>query len=234
MSAGFNYLKEGKIKALVSAGNTGALVASAKHYLTLLAKVTRPALVAFLPTKKGLMATLDVGANVEVKAKNLVTFAKMGATLQILQGIEKPLVGLLNIGREALKGTSEIQKAYQEMQKENSFTFVGNIEGKEAFEGNVDVLVTDGFTGNVFLKTSEGTASLFLDKFQNTIEETIFEDLRRHLHYSEYPGALLLGCKGLVLKCHGYSDPKSFAKVVERAHTLVQQGFQEKWEKHFS
>lgn len=235
---GMNYLKEGKIKALISAGNTGALVASAKHYLSFLPKVLRPAFLTFMPTKKGGMVILDVGANISSTSKQLIQFAQMGALYQTLRkGIKNPRVGLLNIGTEALKGTSEIQKAYQHLQKKKyPFTFCGNIEGKEAFEGNIDVLVTSGFTGNIFLKTAEGIANLILDRIREQNTESanfsLFEDLYKHLHYSEYPGALLMGCKGMVIKCHGYSTPKAFLKALREVSRMVQEGFQKKLEKH--
>lgn len=225
MSVGMRQLKEGKLDALVSAGNTGALVSSAKMILSTLPGILRPALLALMPTKKNPVAVLDVGANVEVKAKHLVQFALIGAAFQKTRGIEKPTVGLLNIGSEALKGTSELRLAYHELQRKTSFRFAGNIEGKNVFDGDVDVLVTDGFTGNVFLKTAEGIASLILDRIEAPPSEAQrFQSLR----YAEYPGALLAGVRGVVIKCHGYSTPRGFTNGVLGAIQLAQMGFVQK------
>ncbi|MEI6242657.1 MAG: phosphate acyltransferase, partial [Chlamydiota bacterium] len=148
---GIFFLQKNKIDAFVSAGNTGALLSAAKMFLPPLPGISRPALLALLPTKKGYMAVLDVGANLSCPKKQLVQFALLGIAFQKARGIEKPSIGLLNIGSEEMKGTVEIRKAYQELvekSKESShFSFAGNIEGKDAFEGLVDVLITDGFTG---------------------------------------------------------------------------------------
>ena len=226
MSIGLRLLKDGKIDALVSAGNTGALVTSAKMILSTLPGILRPCLLALMPTKKNPVAVLDVGANVEVKASHLVQFATIGAAFQRTRGIANPTVGLLNIGSEAIKGTSELRLAYNELQtKPNSFRFAGNIEGKTVFDGDVDVLVTDGFTGNVFLKTAEGIASLILDKIHAPSTET---KKFQSLHYAEYPGALLAGVKGIVIKCHGYSTPKAFTNAVLGAIDLAKMKFVQK------
>jgi glycerol-3-phosphate acyltransferase PlsX len=196
--------------------------------------ILRPALLARMPTKKHPVTVLDVGANVQVKAAHLVQFAKMGAVYCHIHGIEKPTVGLLNIGSEPIKGTSELRLAYQELQmmSHNAFRFAGNIEGKSVFEGDVDVLVTDGFTGNIFLKTAEGIASLILDRFGSLMPPGEYQklhpqiqDLASTLHYAEHPGALLAGVRGIAIKCHGYSTPQAFEKAVLGAIALVQGGF---------
>jgi glycerol-3-phosphate acyltransferase PlsX len=215
---GLRHLKEGNLDAFVSAGNTGALISAAKMVLGAFPKILRPALLALMPTKKRPVAVLDVGANLELKAKHLIQFAHLGIAYQKARGIEHPRVGLLNIGSEASKGTAEIRLAYKTLQTLPSFA--GNIEGKAVFDGEVDVLVTDGFTGNVFLKTAEGIASLVLDRLSAHIPSTIrahLDDLRKHLHYAEYPGALLCGVKGTVVKCHGYSTPQAFANGIRGA-----------------
>lgn len=222
---GMRLLKEGEIDAFVSAGNTGALVSSAKMILRTLPKILRPPLLALMPTKKNPVAVLDVGANVQVKSAHLVQFALIGAAFQKMRGVKNPAVGLLNIGSEAVKGTSELQIAYHELQKRKDLKFAGNIEGKTVFDGDVDVLVTDGFTGNVFLKTAEGIASLILDKIQaSSTEVKKFQSL----HYAEYPGALLSGIRGIVIKCHGYSTPKGFTNAVMGAIELAKEGFVQK------
>lgn len=220
---GMRLLKEGKIDAFVSAGNTGALVSSAKMIVRALPGILRPCLLTLMPTKKNPVAVLDVGANVEAKANHLVQYASIGAAFQKSRGIENPTIGLLNIGSEPLKGTSELRIAYNELQKRKNFA--GNIEGKTVFDGDVDVLVTDGFTGNVFLKTAEGIASLILDKIQvDPGQVKKFQSL----HYAEYPGAILAGIRGIVIKCHGYSTPKGFTNAVLGAIELAKEGFVQK------
>jgi glycerol-3-phosphate acyltransferase PlsX len=229
ISVGLRLLKEGRIDAFVSAGNTGALVSSAKMILSTLKGILRPCLLTLMPTKKNPVAVLDVGANVQVKATHLVQFALIGAAYQRARGVEKPSVGLLNIGSEALKGTSELRLAYHELKTMTRppFRFAGNIEGKAVFEGDVDVLVTDGFTGNVFLKTAEGIASLILDRIETHIPQNELKKFQS-LHYSEYPGALLAGVRGIVIKCHGYSTPKGFTNAILGAIELVKERFVQK------
>lgn len=230
LCVGMSLLKEKKIDAFVSAGNTGALMASAKKYLSMLPNILRPALLALLPTRKKPVAVLDVGANVQCKAEHLIQFAEMGTSFQMARGIAKPRVGLLNIGTEALKGTSDLRLAYKELTKKKRFSFEGNIEGKEIFKGNIDVLITDGFSGNVMLKTSEGLASFILDRLEENIPEKEFapleallQDLQGHLHYAEYPGALLCGVNGIVIKCHGYSTPHAILNGIKGAAQMVRQ-----------
>ena len=230
LCVGLRLLKEGKIHAFVSAGNTGALISAAKMILGVFPGLLRPALLALMPTKKRPVAVLDVGANLQARASHLIQFASLGIAYQKAKGIDSPRFGLLNIGSEAVKGTSEIRTAYRALQAHPSF--VGNIEGKSVFEGDVDVLITDGFTGNIFLKTAEGIASLILDRLQSHIPQESLQrldphlkDLQRHLHYAQYPGALLCGVKGPVIKCHGYSTPKAFANGVLGAIEFASSGF---------
>ncbi|MBF8263469.1 MAG: Phosphate acyltransferase [Parachlamydiales bacterium] len=237
LCVGLKALKEQRIDAFVSAGNTGALVSCAKMTLSMIPGLLRPALLALMPTRRTPLAVLDVGANVQCKTEHLVQFALIGSAYQRARGVALPSVGLLNIGSEAMKGTSEIRLAYQEMQRLSLlpnplFRFAGNIEGKVVFDGNIDVLVTDGFTGNVFLKTAEGLASLILDRLNENLPPDILAqmqdqllDLQRHLHYAEYPGALLCGIRGIVIKCHGYSSPQAFASGVREAIRIASEGF---------
>lgn len=222
---GMRLLREKQLDAFVSAGNTGALVFAAKVILRTLPGILRPSLLALMPTKKSPVAVLDLGANVQVKAAHLVQFARVGIAFQKMRGIENPAIGLLNIGSEALKGTSELKLAYHELKKRKNLNFVGNIEGKTVFDGDVDVLVTDGFTGNVFLKTAEGIASLILDKIQADAKDV---KKFQSLTLAEYPGALLAGVRGIVVKCHGYSSPKGFVNAVLGSIELSQEGFVQK------
>lgn len=229
MSVGLRLLKEGKIDALVSAGNTGALVSSAKMILSTLKGILRPCLLTLMPTKKNPVAVLDVGANIQVKATHLIQFALIGSAYQKIRGVATPSVGLLNIGAEASKGTSELRLAYHALKTMATppFRFTGNIEGKTVFDGDVDVLVTDGFTGNIFLKTAEGIASLILDQLATRIPKSELK-IFQSLHYSEYPGALLAGVRGIVIKCHGYSTPKGFMNAVLGAALLAKMRFVQK------
>jgi len=226
---GLKYSKEDKIDAFISCGSTGALAAGAVHFIKTFKSISRPALLALLPTKKNLLAILDVGASIAMSSDNLIQFALLGVAFQKALNIKKPNVGLLNIGVEKQKGTFHHQKAYLELKKiENDFEFIGNIEGKEVFEGKVDVLVTDGFTGNIFLKTSEGLASFVLDKVEKNIVDKkveilkVLDDLKKRLSYGEYPGAVLIGIKKLVIKCHGYSSIKGVVSAVMGAIELVE------------
>lgn len=237
LCVGLKMLREKELDALVSAGNTGALVSYAKMSLSMLPGLMRPALLALLPTKKNPIAVLDVGANLQCKAAHLIQFAQIGAAYQLARGLARPSIGLLNIGSEALKGTSELRLAYHnlsELAREPNayFRFAGNIEGKNVFDGDVDVLVTDGFSGNVFLKTAEGLANLILDRINENFsgDEALhmrkhLQDLQRHLHYAEYPGALLCGVKGVVIKCHGYSSPEAFTSGIREAIRVASEGF---------
>lgn len=234
---GIDLLKNNKIDAFVSAGNTGALVSLATMGLSLLPSILRPALLAIMPTKKKPLAVLDVGANVHLKADHLFQFAIMGGLFQKTNGIDKPVVGILNIGSEEKKGTAEIKKAYQQLSSSENpfFTFAGNIEGKQVFEGDIDVLVTDGFTGNVFLKTAEGMASLILDELyqkippkQLTSFTPFLADIKKRLHYSHYPGAIFLGVDKIVIKCHGYSTPDAILNGIIGAALMVEKKLIEK------
>jgi len=226
---GLKYSKEDKIDAFISCGNTGALAAGATHFIKTFKNISRPALLALLPTKKNPLAILDVGASIATHSDSLVQFALMGTAYQKARNIKKPTIGLLNIGEEKQKGTFHHQKAYLDLKKiENDFEFAGNIEGKEVFEGKVDVLVTDGFTGNIFLKTSEGLASFVLDKVEKNIIDKkaeilkVLKDLKKRLSHGEYPGAVLMGVKKLVIKCHGYSSIKGIISAILGAIELVE------------
>ena len=155
---GINLIKEKKASIFISCANTGALVTYAKLKLKLIKNISRPALIALMPTKKNLLTVCDVGANINCNEKNLLDFAKMGRIFSNLRGVETPKIGLLNIGTEEKKGSKILRATYKKLKEtagsDNSFEFIGNIEGKDVFDGNIDVLVTDGFSGNVFLKTS--------------------------------------------------------------------------------
>lgn len=232
---GIRLLKKKGLDAFVTAGNTGALIACATLTLPLLPGIRRPALLATLPTEEGQVAVLDVGGNVLCKAAHFVHFAELGAAFQRIHfGLAAPRIGLLNIGNESKKGTLEHRQAYQLLQTLSNnkphLQFIGNIEGREVFQDKVDVLVTDGFTGNVLLKTSEGVAFFILDFLRRSLATSpvsqvqhILQQLQAHFSYTEYPGAILLGVDGVVVKCHGDSSSKAMYNSIKAAATYVEQ-----------
>lgn len=225
MVRGIQLLSEKQIQAFVSVGNTGALVACATLTLPLISGVDRPALLATLPTLQGTVAVLDIGGLVSATADQLVLFAKLGADYQRRRKrVPRPRVGILNIGSESLKGTSEHRAAYAKLQEfqGTDFVFAGNVEGRDVFEGVVDVLVTDGFTGNVFLKTAEGVSAFMLKSLHESFGGTeAFEKLHRHVDYAQYSGALLCGMDPIVIKCHGCSSPEALFHGILGAYELI-------------
>jgi glycerol-3-phosphate acyltransferase PlsX len=234
MMAGIHRLKEHALDALITAGNSGALLAAASLYLPLLPSIERPGFIALMPTKEEPIAVIDVGANVDVNPEHFLQFAKMGIAYQKSRGIARPTVGLLNIGEEKKKGTLKHRKAHELLRGLNSKAllgapvFIGNIEGRDAFCGAINVLVTDGFTGNVFLKTSEGIASFILDQMEHLEALSAIPEvksriarLKSRLHFAQYPGALLCGIEGIVIKCHGASTPDAFIHSIHGASHLT-------------
>lgn len=233
---GLKLLKKRYLDGFVSAGNTGALIVGATLSLPLLPGIKRPALLATLPTEKGNVVVIDVGGNVLCKAYQLVQFAQLAVAYQrCYMGVKQPRVGLLNIGVESKKGTSEVRQAYQLLQEfaeRKEMQFVGNVEGREVFQGAVDVLVTNGFTGNVLLKTSEGVSALILQKIHHILahvlpeqREAILQELQDHFDYEKYNGAIICGVDCVVVKCHGYSMIKGFLQGIQGAIQLVQNHF---------
>lgn len=242
MILGIRLLKKNWIDAFVSCGNTGALLAASSLILHMIPGIDRPGLLAIMPSKKGQLAVLDVGGNVACKARHLVQFAKMGAAFQRCNLIQRPKVGLLNIGVESKKGTIELRQAYQSLlesalSSSSKIDFVGNVEAREAFNGDIDLLVTDGFTGNVLLKTTEGISSLIFHSLLETFQENSpdnfrqsFQRIRSTFSQDEYHGAILCGVKGIVIKCHGNASTKALFKGIMGASTLVKQQFVKKIE----
>ncbi|MBS0616129.1 MAG: phosphate acyltransferase PlsX [Verrucomicrobia bacterium] len=237
MALGLRLLKEKRIDAFVTTGNTGALLLSAKKNLSTLPGIERPALLTVLPTQGRDLAVLDVGANLAVKPRHMLQFAAMGIAYQKSRGVELPTVGLLNIGSEAQKGTPELRAAYAELESLNHdrMVFVGNIEGRDAFLGDIDVLVTEGFTGNIFLKTAEGISAFIWEELEETatIEapphlKNLLTKLRHRLHYAEYPGAILCGVDGIVVKCHGDASPEALLSGIKGAIRLAEHNFLER------
>ncbi len=226
MCIGMRALLEKKIDALVSTGNTGALLCSAKRILPKLPNTFRPALLALMPTKHHSLALIDIGANVHCSAKHLVQFAYLGYAFQKTLKVKYPKIGLLNIGEEQYKGRRELQQAYKILDQLNTPEqppiFLGNIEGREVFDGHIDVLVTDGFTGNILLKAAEGTVSLVLHHLSKNGD--LLPNMSK-LNYAEFPGAVLTGVDGIVIKCHSYSNPRALINGIKGALNLIQNQF---------
>jgi phosphate acyltransferase len=229
LTLGIQALQKKSIHAFISMGNTGAILTTARTQLKTLHSITHPALLALLPSKKGTVAVLDVGANADYKSTHLTEFTAMGIAYQKTQGIEKPTVGLLNIGKEPLKGPTELKQAYQQLEKlSNSHSypfFLGNIEGRDAFDGKADILVTGGFAGNIFLKTAEGMAQFLLGQLPTA---SSVKPLENRLDYRKYPGATLCGVNGIIIKCHGEAKIQAITESIHCAIELAKKDFIEK------
>jgi glycerol-3-phosphate acyltransferase PlsX len=239
MRVGLKMVREGRAAGFLTAGNTGAAMATAKMVLGSLAGVDRPALATILPTVKGSPSLLlDVGANVDSHPENLVQFAIMGDMYarNVLQ-IENPRVGLLSIGEEDSKGNSLTRDTLPLLRAIRSLNFIGNVEGRDLFNGHVDVAVCDGFVGNVALKTSEGIAKLVSVSLRESLKSTVtsqvgallsrkaFSEFKKRLDYSEYGGAPLLGVRGVCIVGHGSSNERAIMNGIrvaaEFAHAEV-------------
>src|SRR5947208_10367839 len=231
---GLRLVRDGKASAFISAGNTGAAMATAKMVLGGLAGVDRPALVAIIPTAIGTVSTLlDVGANVDSKPHNLEQFAMMGEIyFRSMFGTPRPRVGILSIGEEEGKGNELTREAFS-LIKQLPLNFVGNVEGRDIYSGKVDVIVADGFVGNVALKTSEGVANLVRATLKETLAATItrqvgyllsrsaFSDFKKRIDHTEYGGAPLLGVKGACFITHGSSNVNAIKNAIRVAAEFV-------------
>ena len=224
-----NLVSEGRADAFVSAGNTGATWTSARVVMGMIEGVSRPALAAIVPNSKGYTLLLDVGANVDAKPNHLREFAVMGHFYaQMVFGIESPRVGLLSIGEEEGKG-NELTKEVFRVLKETGLNFIGNAEGRDVYNGNADVIVCDGFIGNVVLKASEALGEMITRtireelmrswrrKLGGLLAKSAFTELKARMDYSEYGGAPLLGVKGGCIVCHGRSNAKAIKNALRVA-----------------
>jgi glycerol-3-phosphate acyltransferase PlsX len=234
MRVAINLVKEGKAQACVSAGNTGALMGTAKFVLKMLPGIDRPAIITELPAKGGSLHMLDLGANTLCTAEHLFQFAVMGSIVAAdITGIERPRVALLNIGAEDSKGHDTVKDAAA-MLSASTLNYVGFIEGSELFSGRADVVVTDGFTGNVALKTMEGTVGLaahylkraftrnLFAKFQALLSRSVLQHLAARMDPRKYNGATLVGLNGIVIKSHGSADSYAFEHAIDTAVVEVQ------------
>jgi phosphate acyltransferase len=235
MRVAIQQVKDGAAQVAVSAGNTGALMAIARYLLKTLDGIDRPAIATQLPNSRGGATTvLDLGANVDCTAEHLLQFAVMGSALvSVLKNDDNPSVGLLNIGEEVIKGSEVIKKAGELLRSAGNagdLNFYGNVEGNDVFKGTVDIVVCDGFVGNVALKASEGLAAMilgflkeeftrnFLTKVSAFLAYPVLSALKKRMDYRRYNGAALLGLRGLVFKSHGSADEVAFEQALNRAY----------------
>ncbi len=235
MRLAINLVHEKKAQACVSAGNTGALMAISRFVLKTHANIERPAIMSALPTEKGHCHMLDLGANVDSEPAHLLQFAQMGSIVaQALEGISKPTVALLNIGEEEIKGNELIKQTHL-LLKESALNYIGYIEGNGIFKGEADVVICDGFVGNIALKTTEGVAKMmasfikeeinrnWLNKLTGVIAYPIWKGLKGRMNPGSYNGASLVGLTGIVVKSHGSADIASFAQAVRVAMKEIEQ-----------
>ena len=242
MTLAIKAVKDKKADAIVSAGNTGALMALAKITLRMLPTITRPAIVSPLPTTNGEVIMLDLGANVHCDSKNLIQFAYMGHVYaKCLWNKNNPSVGLLNVGSEDSKGHEELQRAAQFLRHEkNGIEFYGFIEGDDINKGTVDVIVCDGFTGNIALKTIEGAVIMLTTYLERCLRASPFtrigslllrpalRRMKRQIDPRLYNGAMLVGLNGVVVKSHGGTDALGFAHALYVAHELASQNYNQR------
>ena len=234
MRVALQLLRDKQVQACVSAGNTGALMALAKHVLNPLENIERPAIMTALPTLTGETHLLDLGANVDVSAQQLVQFALMGSAAVQIQGIERPRVALLNVGSEAIKGNQQVKLAAVELQTMTHINYIGYVEGDGVFRGDADVVVCDGFVGNVLLKSSEGLAQMITARVKQRLGRglrawllawlaaPLLKVLRSELAPDRYNGACLLGVDGIVVKSHGNASQQAFQSAVSVAYVAAQ------------
>lgn len=229
MRVAIDLVKNGEASSCVSAGNTGALMATARYVLKTLPGIDRPAIASYLPTNKGQVCMLDLGANTDCNAEHLLQFALMGSTLvTALEHKPNPTVGLLNIGSEDIKG-NEVVKQAALLLRESDLNFYGNVEGNDIFKGVTDVVVCDGFVGNVALKTTEGLAQMLggflreefgrnlFTKCAALVAMPVIKAFKRRVDHRRYNGASFLGLRGIVVKSHGSADDFAFLCAIERA-----------------
>lgn len=242
MRVALNLVQEGDASACVSAGNTGALMAIARFVLKMLPGVDRPAIVYSLPCSKGHTHVLDLGANVDCAAEDLFQFAVMGSVLvSAVDNNPRPKVGLLNVGSEAIKGSEAVKKAAKLLNSldRNMLNYIGFVEGDDIYKGTADVVVCDGFVGNVALKTSEGLVRMILSSIKQEFSRSLFSrfaalfaypilrSISKRFDPNQHNGASLLGLKGIVIKSHGGADQKAFARAIYVAMLEIEKNIPE-------
>jgi glycerol-3-phosphate acyltransferase PlsX len=233
MRVAIDLVKSGDADACVSAGNTGALMATSRFVLKMLPNIDRPAIITALPSIKGQTFMLDLGANVDCSAGHLFQFAVMGSeTVASVTNIASPRIGLLNIGQEEIKGNEQVKEAH-ELLLASSLNYVGYVEGDDIFKGSADVVVSDGFVGNVALKSIEGVAKMIqhfmrlefkrniLTRLAGLVALPVLRSLAKRIDHRHYNGASLLGLRGIVIKSHGGADKVSFINAISIARKEV-------------
>lgn len=240
MRVAIDMVKNGRAQACVSAGNTGALMATARYVLKTLPGIDRPAISTAIPSIEGYTQVLDLGANVDCTAEHLFQFAVMGSVLaSAVHGLERPRIGLLNIGEEEIKGNDQVKEAAG-LLSASSLNYIGFVEGDDVFKGGVDVVVCDGFVGNVALKTSEGVAKMIshymreafsrnlLTRLAGAIAMPVLKAFRNRIDPRRYNGASLLGLRGIAIKSHGGADALAFENAINVAALEVQKAVPER------
>ncbi len=231
---GFELAKNGQADAVVSAGNSGATMAAAVRKLGRLKGVSRPGIASLFPTLKDPVMLMDIGANVDCRSQHLFQFAVMASSCSsLLLNIDRPRIGLLSIGEESGKGNSLVKKTH-DMLKDSSLNFIGNVEGRDVYKGDVDVIVCDGFVGNISLKISEGLAEAAMQMLKIEIMKSLrakigyffirkaFASFRKRVDYAEYGGAPLLGINGIGIICHGTSSSVAICNAIGEAANMVE------------
>jgi len=230
--AAFDLIRKGEADAVVSAGNSGATMAAGVRKLGRLKGVLRPGIASLLPTKRKPVILMDIGANVDCRAQHLLQFAVMASAYSRVRDIAKPTVGLLSIGEESGKGNSLVKEAFPLLEN-SSLNFIGNVEGRDVFQGDVDVIVCDGFVGNICLKISEGLADAMMKMLKDEIVKSLpaklgyllalpaFKVFKKRVDYAEYGGAPLLGIDGTGLICHGKSSSHAIKNAIIGASKMV-------------
>lgn len=240
MRIALQLLRDKQAQACVSAGNTGAFMALAKHVLKSFASIDRPAMMTALPTQNGETHLLDLGANVDVSAEQLVQFALMGSAALQIQGVVHPRVALLNVGREAIKGNQQVKQAAALLEANPHINYIGYVEGDGVFRGDADVVVCDGFVGNILLKSSEGLARMIAVRARQRLGRglraallawlaaPLLRVLRTELAPERYNGACLLGVAGVVVKSHGGATEAAFQAAIGVAFRAAQEALAER------
>ncbi|MCU1778453.1 phosphate acyltransferase PlsX [Pseudomonas sp. 14P_5.3_Bac1] len=235
MRVALELLRDAKVQACVSAGNTGALMALSRHVLKTLPGIDRPAMVAAIPTQKGYCQLLDLGANVDCSAEHLFQFAVMGSVAAEALGVTRPRVALLNIGTEDIKGNQQVKLAATLLQNARGVNYVGFVEGDGVYRGEADVVVCDGFVGNILLKSSEGLATMIATRIEALFKQSLasrmvgalalplMRRLQADLAPARHNGASFLGLQGIVVKSHGSAGVQGFQSAIARALIEIQE-----------
>ena len=235
MRVALELLRDGKVQACVSAGNTGALMALSRHVLKTLPGIDRPAMVAAIPTQRGYCQLLDLGANVDCSAEHLFQFAVMGSVAAEALGVARPRVALLNIGTEDIKGNQQVKLAASLLQGARGLNYIGFVEGDGVYRGEADVVVCDGFVGNILLKSSEGLATMIATRIEALFKQSLasrlvgalalplMRRLQADLAPARHNGASFLGLQGIVVKSHGSAGVQGFQSAIARALIEIQE-----------